>query len=227
MTETTIEIIGIWVSALGTLGIMSLIFKENPVYRFFEHVFVGASVGYGFVLGWTQALDPKWWVPFSEGVGEVAAGLWDSDALLIFPFLFGAFYYTIYSKKWSWLARLVIAFNLGAGATAAIKGFFASEMPQITASFKNLTLYDPNGILGFLDGQGISNLVFVASLLCVLTYFFFIFEHNRPGIKQASITGRWLLMISFGTIFGSTIMGRLALLIERVQFLVRDWLGLA
>jgi hypothetical protein len=30
-------------------------------------------------------------------------------------------------------------------------------------------------------------------------------------------------MVCFGAFFGSTVMARLALLVERVQFIVRDW----
>jgi hypothetical protein len=33
-------------------------------------------------------------------------------------------------------------------------------------------------------------------------------------------------MISFGASFGYTVMGRLSLLIGRIQFLLKDWLGI-
>jgi len=41
-----------------------------------------------------------------------------------------------------------------------------------------------------------------------------------------SKVGIWFLMVSFGASFGYTIMGRLSLLIGRVQFLLDDWLHL-
>jgi hypothetical protein len=72
-------------------------------------------------------------------------------------------------------------------------------------------------------GLTLENLLFAVTLLCVMTYFFFSFEHNKPGIKQASALGRWLMMITFGAFFGSTVMARMALLIDRLQFLTRDW----
>jgi hypothetical protein len=40
------------------------------------------------------------------------------------------------------------------------------------------------------------------------------------------MAGRWLLMIAFGAIFGSTIMTREALLIDRIYFLLHNWLQL-
>jgi len=33
-------------------------------------------------------------------------------------------------------------------------------------------------------------------------------------------------MVSFGASFGYTVMGRMSLLIGRVMFLMRDWLGI-
>ncbi len=36
--------LGIWVSAIGTLAMMSLLVKENSYYRFFEHLFIGVSL---------------------------------------------------------------------------------------------------------------------------------------------------------------------------------------
>jgi len=67
------------------------------------------------------------------------------------------------------------------------------------------------------------NALFVITLVCVMTYFFFSFEHNKPGIKQASALGRWLMMVTFGAFFGSTVMARMALLIDRLHFLSKEW----
>ena len=36
---------GVWISALLTLGIFSFLYKDNPVYKFCEHLFVGISAG--------------------------------------------------------------------------------------------------------------------------------------------------------------------------------------
>ena len=44
--------------------------------------------------------------------------------------------------------------------------------------------------------------------------------------KAVSRVGIWFLMIAFGASFGYTVMGRLSLLIGRVQFLLFEWLKL-
>ena len=41
-----------------------------------------------------------------------------------------------------------------------------------------------------------------------------------------SFDGVWFLMITFGASFGYTVMGRIALLAIRLEFLLDDWLWL-
>jgi hypothetical protein len=136
--------------------------------------------------------------------------------------VFGCLYYFIYSQRYSWLAKLVIGFTLGASGALAIRGFFAEAGPQIASSFKPLIV--------FIDGnlslmESFNNALFVTTLLLVLNYFFFTF--GKEGSLQGKMAplGRPLLMVCFGAFFGSTVMARLALLVERVQFVVHDWVA--
>jgi hypothetical protein len=43
-------------------------------------------------------------------------------------------------------------------------------------------------------------------------------------VGGAARVGVWYLMITFGAAFGFTVMGRIALLADRVEFLLDDWL---
>jgi hypothetical protein len=45
-------------------------------------------------------------------------------------------------------------------------------------------------------------------------------------VRHTARLGRWLLMVSFGAFFGNTVMTRMAVFLERLQFLLRDWLHL-
>ena len=70
------EIFGIWVAALLTLCIYSFLYRDNPFYRFAEHLYVGISVGYGIVLSIHQGFIPFAWKPFYAAVtGESLGGL--------------------------------------------------------------------------------------------------------------------------------------------------------
>ena len=94
-------------------------------------------------------------------------------------------------------------------------------MPQIIGSFKPLVVWDKAG--QFDLGTSLSNIIFVITLLSVMTYFFFSVDHDKPGLKQASTLGRWLMMVCFGAFFGTTVMARMALMVERLEFLTYKW----
>ena len=63
----------------------------------------------------------------------------------------------------------------------------------------------------------------VVGVLTCLTYFFFSVEH-KGGVGKVARVGIWFLMITFGAAFGFTVMGRIALLAARFEFLFDDWL---
>ena len=64
-------------------------------------------------------------------------------------------------------------------------------------------------------------LVAFLGMICSLSYFFFSKEH-KGLLGVTSKIGIFTLMIGFGTGFGLTVMGRVALLGHRVSFL-HDW----
>ena len=49
--------IGIWVGALFTIFVLSFVYKDNPLYKIAESVFVGVSAAYWMVVGfWTTVV---------------------------------------------------------------------------------------------------------------------------------------------------------------------------
>lgn len=67
-------------------------------------------------------------------------------------------------------------------------------------------------------------IIIVVGVISTLIYFYFSHEHVGALGVTAKV-GIWFIMISFGAHFGYTVMGRVSLLIGRVQFLVQDWVG--
>jgi len=65
----------------------------------------------------------------------------------------------------------------------------------------------------------------VLGVVSVLVYFLFTIP-TRPPAKVGSQLGRGVLMVSFGIWFGYMVMSRVSLLVERVHFLLVDWLHL-
>lgn len=68
----------------------------------------------------------------------------------------------------------------------------------------------------------LDNLLLIVGVLSVLLYFFFSLEH-RGAVGGISRLGIWFLMIGFGAAFGYTVMGRVSLLIGRMDFLINQW----
>ncbi len=66
--------------------------------------------------------------------------------------------------------------------------------------------------------------VILLGVISTLIYFYFSKEHTG-ALGVTARVGIWFIMISFGAHFGYTVMGRVSLLIGRVQFLMEDWMG--
>jgi len=206
---------GLLLGATGTIGILSFVFKENRFYRFFEHLFLGLTAGYSLAFTWTDVLRPLWWDPM------VVAGQWVWSLVLPMSLMF----YGIYTKQYAWLSRIIFGAFFGLFAGMAFQGFAGEYVPQVRASFKPLIPH-PGGLHPLLWHTAVNNIIFVVILICVAVYFFFAFEQNSKVVQKTALAGRWILMISFGAVFGATIMTREALLIDRVKFILFDWLQL-
>jgi hypothetical protein len=214
-----VEVLGIWVAAFFTLCIYSFLHRDNPFYRFAEHLFVGLSVGYGIVFSIHQGLIPFAWDPFWEAVTKREfMGL-----LKLIPIAIGLLFFSRLVPKYSWLIRYPIAILIGIGSGLAIPNVMeASIFRQVHGTLAPFAQIHA-GALGPFEIFGA--ILMLAGVICTLTYFFFSIEH-RGAVGGISKVGIIFLMVGFGSAFGNTVMGRVSLLIQRVDFLLRDWLHL-
>ncbi|MCE2392993.1 hypothetical protein J4G02_00085 [Candidatus Poribacteria bacterium] len=213
------ELIGTWVAALLTLCIFSFLYRDNPFYRFAEHLFVGVSVGYGIVLTIHQGFIPFAWKPIAQAVTQQQwVGL-----LRLIPIGIGALFFTRLAPTHGWLIRYPIAILIGVGSGLAIPNVMRADIFQqvhgTLAPFAQIHA----GELGPFQIFGV--ILMLIGVMSTLTYFFFSVEH-RGVVGGVSKIGIVFLMIGFGSAFGNTVMGRVSLLIQRVDFLLADWLHL-
>ncbi len=212
------EVFGIWVAAFLTLCIYSFLYRDNPFYRFAEYLFVGVSVGYVFVLTTHQGFIPLAWKPFWAAItGESLIGL-----IKLIPICIGLLFFTRFSTQHQWLVRYPIAILIGAGSGLAIPNVLRANIFEQTRGTIEPFAAIHAGTLS--AGEIFGAILMVIGVVCTLTYFFFSIEHRGP-IKWVSKVGIAFLMIGFGSAFGNTVMGRVALLIQRVDFLLNDWGG--
>ena len=221
--------IGLWLSAIFTLFIFSFLVGDNPAYKFAEAMVVGTSAGYVLVISIWDVFIPNllgklfpamvqgWSLPGMDASAP-AELLYIIPALLIVMLLWQLM------PSGGWISRWPIAFFIGVTAGYRMIGYVEADLvAQIKAGMVPLWVTGDTGEFDFW-------LSFNACLLTIATlsamvYFFFSIEHKGLVGKVARI-GIWFLMITFGASFGYTVMGRIALLAQRLEFLFGDWLHL-
>lgn len=202
----------IWISALLSLAIFSFLYRDNPAYKFAEHLFIGVANGYLVTLYWHNILVPALFDPlFRQG-----------RLFYIIPFIVGLLYLTRFIPRVSWLVRIPIGITIGYYSGAAIPANIqASIIKQIQG-----TILTTQNFQSWHAGQlGIVwSVILFIGVLCTLSYFYFSKEH-KGILGVTSRIGIVFVMIGFGAAFGYTVMARVSLLIGRMQFILIDWLG--
>ncbi|QOR33758.1 hypothetical protein IMX26_09610 [Clostridium sp. 'deep sea'] len=194
------ETLGTWIAAIGTLGLMSFAIKENPLYRFVEHIYVGVGAAHSIVLGWeslqTTAITPL---------------IVDHKFFKLIPIIVGLLLFARFFKGAMWLSRYPLAVLVGIGTGLTIKGTIgANIIDQVKATLVPL--------------NNINNIIIVLGVLTVLMFFYFTRKNTNKLFNASSKIGRYVMMVAFGALFGNAVMGRMSLMIGRVQFLLGEWL---
>ncbi len=208
-------IIGAWVATGLTLFIFSFLYKDNPLFKLAENLYVGVSVGYTIVKTYDTVIVHLIWTPI------VKNGEW---ALLI-PVSIGMLMLTRYVPKAAWLSRYAFAFIVGVGSGLAIPRVISSYiLKQIEDTVRPLLVMVPGEGLSFTWNllnlaSSLNTIIILIGVSSVLFYFFFSVEHTGLG-KVVARTGILFLMIAFGAAFGYTVMARMSLLIGRLTDLI-------
>ncbi|UCD18602.1 MAG: hypothetical protein JSV44_01035 [Candidatus Zixiibacteriota bacterium] len=232
-------------SAFLTLAILSFLYRDNPFYKFAEHLFVGVSAAYWMSMGFWTTIVGNLIPRISRGLSDFfqVPHIPDEHALyflpdnvsFFIPVILGIMLLLRLTRKLGWVSAWPLAFIVGTTAGFNLVRYLRSDfIEQVSSTFVPL-LVDWQGTGSFLShlslnasGQFVTmtgNWVIFLGVMCGLVYFFFSKEHK--GIfGVGSRLGIWILMVTFGASFGYTVMGRISLLVGRLTFLFRDWLGL-
>jgi len=228
--------IWVWIAAALTLCIYSFLYKDNPFYKFAEHLLVGVSAGYLLVIDYYNNLLPNLITPVSKGMGVLlTTGQFTGSLAALVPGILGLIILTRMLPKVGWMSRWALGFYFGAYQGLIITGAMqANILAQVWGTFvKGGNPVFSVALFGdFFAHPGFGHIILAISgplmiigVICTLTYFFFSTEHKGipGGVAKVGIV---FLMIGFGASFGYTVMARVSLLIGRINFLLTDWLGL-
>ncbi|MDH4329495.1 MAG: hypothetical protein OEV77_13305, partial [Nitrospira sp.] len=208
-------VLGAWVATGLTLFIFSFLYKDNPLFKLAEHLYVGVSVGYTIVKAYDTVIVHLIVKPIFEQ-GEFA---------LLIPVAIGLLMLTRYVPKAAWLSRYAFAFIVGVGSGLAIPRTISSFiLKQVEDTVRPvLSLAGGDGVTFSMNllnpASSINVIIILIGVISVLFYFFFSIEHSGPG-KIVARTGVMFLMIAFGAAFGYTVMARMSLLIGRLTDLI-------
>uniref|UniRef100_A0A7C4GDX4 Uncharacterized protein n=1 Tax=candidate division WOR-3 bacterium TaxID=2052148 RepID=A0A7C4GDX4_UNCW3 len=202
-----LNLIGTWVAATLTIAILSFLYKENPLYRVAEHLYVGISAGFAIIYVWSFDVYPMLIQAFQRHLAEGnRAEAW----ILLIPAGLGLMMLLRSIPKLAWISRWPMSFTIGIGAglglVATVQGYL---LPQVTDTLRPLVT--------------VNNAVLYVGVISTLLYFYFSREH-RGALGAVSRVGIIFIMVAFGANFGYTVMARISLLIGRFYFLLHDWL---
>ncbi len=204
--------IGIMIGSGLTIAIFSFLYKDNPLFKLAEHLYVGAAAAYLFHIVWYDNMLRDVIQPLFKPEAGMDRNYW-----VIIPSILGLLMLCRLSRKLETFSRISFAFVVGFAAGQAIPNTIAAWIiAQIGPTIQPL----------FTDtGFAFNAFIIIVGVICVLFYFFFSLEH-KGFVGGMSKVGIWFIMVSFGASFGYTVMARMSLLIGRIDYLFKDWIPL-
>jgi hypothetical protein len=202
-------------AAFITIGIYSFLWKENPIQKVGEYMVVGIGLAHSIVMGMES-------VRSMAVIPLVRNGVW----YMAIPLVLGLLLWSRWFKQYAYLSRSSIGVIMGAGAAVALRGALDADLfGQIIPTIR-LNMANP------------SNWVLFIGVFATITHFMYVFT-AKAGWKNSALDpvskalsfiatyiGQPTLMVALGAAFAYTIMGRVSIVIGRVQFLFRDWIYL-
>lgn len=194
----------IWVQAFCTLAVYSYLYKENALYRIAEYSLVALYTSYQITRLFHSFAKP-YFIKHCLEEKQYYFYLMGALGLLL--------YFRYAPPKYRWLARYPIAVSVGWGLGGSLARTPRPIMTQVADVMRPL--------------NEVNNIVFFLCFLAVMSYFFFTTGKESKFIQNSGKVGRYIMMIGFGTAFGNTVQGRISLFLNRLSFLLTDWLGIA
>lgn len=220
---SNIELVGgMLLGFFFTVAILSyLLLDDNLLFRLGAYTLVGVSAGYLMAVMLSSVLLNQYLIPL---VGNPKASL----PMLLLLVLLGLMLFGRLDPRGSSLALIPMAFLVGVGAAVVVGGALTGTfLPQaVAAAEPSLLPADPAGNLDLLTM--LENWCVLISTLTTLAYFHFSARPRGgadpvppPGIAQIANVGKFFLAITLGALYAGALLSALAILVERIYFLIQ------
>lgn len=202
------EVAATWVAAAATIIVLGGLLGERRAFGWSQHLLAGLATGLLALLAITEVVVPRLVEPIvadPAGRPELWLGLVAVVAAAGVPWLPRP------------IAGIPIGITIGALAAFAFGGAIVGTLlPQLASTIvvREETIVETAVTVA---AAGVTVLVALS------------FLHGTPrgriGAGSARL-GRWLLLVGLGGWLGYLILSRLVLLVDRIGFLLGDWLGI-
>ncbi len=209
------------ISLLFTLLVFSYLIGDTPLFKIAVYIFVGVSAGYVAAIIVWQVLVPRMGYP-------ILFGTLTEQILAAIPFIGGLFILLKISSRLTGMARMTMAFLVGAGTAVTIVGAVAGTLiPQAEATINifDLNVAAANNI-SKIEAIGNGAIILLGTIL-TLAYFHFGAKPRPDGsmyrfgfIEIAAWLGRIFIGITLGAIFAGVYAAALTALIERISSII-------
>lgn len=193
---------GLWFQWLLMLMVYSyVLYKETPVYRFAEHLYIGITMAISLMVA----------------IGNVARiairPLMAGEVIYVIPLILGFAMYALLISEYRWVSRYPIAILVGAGFGLGMRGVLIPNLLSQVIS----TVSPPAGGAPF---DWFTFAYVAIGTICAMTYFLLTYEHTG-ALSYPTRIGRWMIMIGLGAYFGNTVLFRMSMLAGRAQFFLQ------
>jgi hypothetical protein len=220
---TALETAGTIISALLTVMVLSYVIGDNILFRIAVHIFVGVAAGYAGALALRTVLYTQLVLPLqTEGLSAVTTIFVISWVLVLLLAL----------KAWpatASLGSLPMALLVGVGAALVVGGAITGTLvPQTLAAMDSLNPFAVAPLTGETGLERVANvLILLTGTVSTLLYFRFTAKRgplgealHSPLSNAVSSVGRIFIALTFGVMYAGALAAAIAVLSERVQFLV-------
>lgn len=197
-----------WVAAIATLAVWSYAVGGGRLFRLAQYLLAGLATGYLAVLAVREVLVP-WLIDPLLGDPAGRPMLW-VGLLLAGALVAGR-----------WLPPVVpavpVALLVATTAAFALGGAVVGTLlPQLGAS-----------VLVPRAGPGEALNASLGAVITILVLLAFLHGTRRGRVSGAAMgAGRWLMLAGLGGWLGFLLVSRLSVFLERIAFLLGDWLGI-
>jgi len=172
-----------------------------------QNLLIGATIGHAIIMSIKTLQD--------NAIGKIALnGRFD----IIIPLALGAMLFSRFIPKYNWLDRYGVGIMVAIGASLSMSRMVDTDIiNQITASIASLSYGD---LINFINA-----IIIIFGTTSSIAYFIFTKE-QKGSYGLFTRIGRIVMMVAFGAVFGSSLVGRASYFVTTISFILRDWLGI-